>query len=599
MYRVRKFARRYRAALLATAAVLAAVLAGAGVSVWQAVVATRARTAEQAARQQAEENYLQARDAVDHYLTLVSESELLDVPGLQPLREELLESACRYYQRFLDQRSNDPGRQADLALACFRLAQVKNALDANDEALAAMRQGLDVIAAGRREIDQRLLRERLAGIYKGGRGLHRGTREPADPAGALRTLGEAAALWDQFVRDDPVDARLRHDLAGLNLFRGDLLRGLRQFEESLAPLSVAAGLWESLSAQRPDDPEFRAGLARCQAIRSDVLRSLKRPDEARSAADQSLALREALVREHPDVRPFRLELAASLDEQGRLLVAADRQAEASAVFARAGALLVGLTREFPGVPVYLESLATHRYEQARLSRKIADHESAEAAYRDAIAGLEHLSADYPGRPRYSQQLATYARNFALFLYDRKRTSDADAMYAAALAQWSRLAHRFPDEADYPRLLAHNLALAPSPGMRDPNRALSSAQRAAALRPQSASVLATLGLAQLRAGRPSEARTTLLQAVERRGHPRAFEAYCLAVAATQLGDAVQARQWYDRAEAGLKTQAAGADTRRMRREAAELLHIGPSSASSSTSKPSKSSQPQSMPKEPKP
>jgi serine/threonine protein kinase len=48
-------------------------------------------------RNVAEENFQQTRAAVDDYFTTVSESKLLDKPDLTPLRQELLESAVKYY----------------------------------------------------------------------------------------------------------------------------------------------------------------------------------------------------------------------------------------------------------------------------------------------------------------------------------------------------------------------------------------------------------------------------------------------------------------------------------------------------------------------
>ena len=50
----------------------------------------------QAAQQQAESNFQQARATVDQYLTTVSESQLLTVPGMQPLRQAMLDAALAF-----------------------------------------------------------------------------------------------------------------------------------------------------------------------------------------------------------------------------------------------------------------------------------------------------------------------------------------------------------------------------------------------------------------------------------------------------------------------------------------------------------------------
>ena len=41
------------------------------------------------------------RDTVDKFLTNVSENELINTPGMQPLRRYLLELALEYYQQFM------------------------------------------------------------------------------------------------------------------------------------------------------------------------------------------------------------------------------------------------------------------------------------------------------------------------------------------------------------------------------------------------------------------------------------------------------------------------------------------------------------------
>ncbi len=65
------------------------------------IIATALIAREQA---QTAKNLELARRAIEDYLTKVSESRLLDEPGLQPLRKELLESALKYYQGLMSER---------------------------------------------------------------------------------------------------------------------------------------------------------------------------------------------------------------------------------------------------------------------------------------------------------------------------------------------------------------------------------------------------------------------------------------------------------------------------------------------------------------
>ncbi len=86
-------------------------------------VAESQRHAADAERKRAEENFREARQAVDHYFTLISESRLMDVPGAEPLRKELLNAALDYYRKLPKAESGDAEVQAELAAAFLRMAQ--------------------------------------------------------------------------------------------------------------------------------------------------------------------------------------------------------------------------------------------------------------------------------------------------------------------------------------------------------------------------------------------------------------------------------------------------------------------------------------------
>jgi len=135
LYKLRKFARKNKGFLRAAAAFVLLLAAGSVVSTWQAIRATQAEAKEaeradaerkarleekvakeresealaatkkalndiEAQRSRAEANFAKALAVVDDYLTKVSESQLLKVPGMQPLRRELLASALKFYDGF-------------------------------------------------------------------------------------------------------------------------------------------------------------------------------------------------------------------------------------------------------------------------------------------------------------------------------------------------------------------------------------------------------------------------------------------------------------------------------------------------------------------
>src|SRR5262245_54481095 len=121
-YRFRKFARRNRAAVSTAAAILFVLVIGTAISTWQAVRAAQAealgegrmeaernalREAEDA-KKVAETNFGRARDVVHRMLTQVAEERVAGVPGMEPVRKELLEDAIQFYEGLLAERNSDP-----------------------------------------------------------------------------------------------------------------------------------------------------------------------------------------------------------------------------------------------------------------------------------------------------------------------------------------------------------------------------------------------------------------------------------------------------------------------------------------------------------
>lgn len=97
-----------------------------------------------AAQRRSEEGFRQARQTVNEFLTRVSEETLLNQPGMQPLKEDLLRQALNYYQRFLKDRGSDPEIVDELASTYFRVALITEQIGSPDEALAAYKTARDM-----------------------------------------------------------------------------------------------------------------------------------------------------------------------------------------------------------------------------------------------------------------------------------------------------------------------------------------------------------------------------------------------------------------------------------------------------------------------
>jgi eukaryotic-like serine/threonine-protein kinase len=407
VYRLRKFARRNRVVLLTAGLVAGALVAGTAVSIWQAVRAIRAEGLAQdrlesasRAREDAERNFQRARQAVDDYFTLVSQSTLFEVPGLQPLRKELLESAVRYYQMLAKERGDDPGVLAELVVSNFRLAQVLYEVAKHDDAVAAMNAGLDAAEQLDREHPGALEKHlKTAGFWNGDRRVRIRTTPPRDWMAASNTLQRFARLWERFVREDPAVTSFRSDLGNIYQKLGDLLMPYDTDQATLFN-GKAVAIWEQLSREQPGDPRFRDALAECCEWYHVKSAHLGKPDDE-AMCSRVIALREQLIAEHPGVPKYHQGLVRNLGDLAARLANGGRLEEAVAAHRRQVDLEKDLLRDFPGVPEYCGLLIHSAGQLLKLAQKPGPHQvEAEKITRESMSLLTKLVAENRGEPEF-------------------------------------------------------------------------------------------------------------------------------------------------------------------------------------------------------
>jgi eukaryotic-like serine/threonine-protein kinase len=431
-YRFRKFARRNRVALSTAVLVIAALVLGTVVSTWQAIRATRAeylaevsraaateqRTEAEKQHVQSEANFQLARKTVDEYFTLVSESKLFDVPGLQPLRTNLLEAALRFYKELGNRRSNEPAVMADLAVTYLRVAVVYHVTDRNDDAVAALRNGLEIVERLRRDHPGAAEHHRkLAGFWRGWRRVQANTQLPRDPLAAFQVLERLTALWEQLARENPATPGFQSDLAAIYYLMADLLISRDQRNEGLALLEKSRAVWDKLVRGHPEVPEFRADLARtCEDL---AWRLIDPADSQRADAlvRQAVTLREQLARDFPGVPQYRLDLAESLKSQGDRAARNHKNEEARTAYTRAVELCQDLADRFPLVPLYSETLVLTQHELEKVlesTDQLSDQQAKQSRLQE-IDAVAKLAKDFPTSNVFPSHLAICYRDLALLL----------------------------------------------------------------------------------------------------------------------------------------------------------------------------------------
>lgn len=443
-------------------------------------------------RARAEDRFRQARQAVDDSFTRVSQNTLLGVPGLRPLRKELLEAALGYYQRFLEERSSDATLQRDVAVTWSRVGEITAETGTPSAALAAYRKSHEIYArlAAPSPNDVALQRDLAASLERIGR-LHAALGKTGDAAEVYR---ECTDILEELTRSRPADADTRDRLASVYLLTGLLLESQSQPDAAREQFRKARDIAAELAREHPERATFLHTLARSHEslaelevqsgaidaaadafdAAGDILQELVRLDAKNHESHQSLArvitrigdlqsssksevtqiasaiesfrtarqIRERLVRDHPSVFDFRRELAELLEKLGAAQRAAGEHTAAleSLVEARQ-------TRSYLAEPVNMkleEAISGTYFDTGVWHRAHGRIEEAARALRQASEIRNQTGL--PPDPKLDE---TLGRNHLLIGYQQweiGRLEDAAQSFDLARATLERLVVDQPENA---------------------------------------------------------------------------------------------------------------------------------------------------------
>jgi serine/threonine-protein kinase len=306
--------------------------------------------------ERAQENFRKARKAVDEYLTYVSESKLLDspLPGLQPLRKDLLEGALKYYEEFARQYQNDPTLRADLAQAYYRVGKIQLEIGTAADALQSYEKAISLwqalAAENPADRDHRL----GSGKALTALGLIQ-VKQPGQRDRGVASLKEARTLLEGLVQEQPTNPDCRAALASNYIYLSSVLSANTAeitTPEEFDLTQKALAIFQELARA---DPKYRAEAASAAMNLGFDYTRLKRSVPALRYHQQALALLEELSREKPPEAWLRREIARGYLNIGYLhLTVTRKNPDALKNFDQGRVIMEQLARENPSVSSFHE-----------------------------------------------------------------------------------------------------------------------------------------------------------------------------------------------------------------------------------------------------
>ncbi len=341
----------------------------------------------QSQRARAEASFAKARAAVDELLTQVSESQLLNVPGLQPLRRDLLRSALNYYEDFVRQRGDDPTLKAVLAAGRLRLAKIQHELGARPQSDQTMRQAL--------------------------------------------------ATHELALRDRPTDPGLRDGVAQCCVHLGlgalDRLHPTMPADEALRLFDRAIAVWEELRQGEPTNAAYLGELANAYNLVAVLHNQHDRTAETLEAHRKALALRQARVEANPEDPAAQNDLASTLNNLGTLVDGATYESlDKLTLFRRSAEHGRIAHARAPQVIRFGRFLVVVLRNVAVTERQLGHSEAAMRAFEESLEVSRRLARDNPAILGLRRELIQDFRSVGDLHREQGRMADAVRIYRQSL-----------------------------------------------------------------------------------------------------------------------------------------------------------------------
>lgn len=445
--RLARWSRRHRPLMAAAAALLIATVAALSIGNYLLGRANaqieNEREVAATQRDLAQANFRRARQAVDDYFTKVSQNKLLQspLPGLQPLRKELLQLALVYYEAFVNEHQDDPDLRKDLGAAYLRLGLISAEIESVEKALDLDEKGLHLLQQlAKANRDDVGAQRRLGnGHNQLGDHLMRTGRDSE----ALANMEKAVAIQHDLLTADPADRVAAFDLAGalntVGVFRSNRLHA----DEALESFKKAALILEKLNLG-PEEHERLRTLSLVYTNTGIVWVHHKGPSaNAMPALKKALAIQDELA-ERGLADPENQRILSQIYYNLALVYGYNGpEADARHYFGKMISLGEKVARENPTVASYQAALAEAYRIVGRYHRRKHSPKEALEALQAAVTIMDKLVQIHPSNTEYGKTLALVHNSMAVLYSETGRPALGTQSCRQAIAVIGPLARDNP------------------------------------------------------------------------------------------------------------------------------------------------------------
>ena len=378
--------RNPRVTALCMVLVLVVVFGVAGI-LWQwrraernAVRADRLRQQAEANLAEARRSFQQARQAVNQFYGRFYEQGILNTPGLENVRREVLAELLRYYKEFVARRNNDPSLRRELAEGCLRMGLLTSLQGNKIDALTLLRRAIQELEALKRDApDDATLRDRTVVCLN-----HIGQLEVSrkEFAAARAAYERGIAIVQEQVERSPDDLKERNRLAAVMGNQANMLCGMGDGPAARVAYLRALEIQKELVARAPAELAFKNDLAMTY---NNLLFAGGNPEEVLSWCEESVRLRKQLIAVDPDNGFYRRNLARSYQSLGSTQIRLGRDAEGLGSFREGIRLLRQVVKDEPRHTVYATDLGEQINTLGTCLARRGEYSEARSSFEEARA----------------------------------------------------------------------------------------------------------------------------------------------------------------------------------------------------------------------